>query len=280
MTGLIKNTLIILLGILLLNNTNLNAKNNSAKGNTSWNLTIQTGLPMMLGEMAEGTMLENEFDQHPGRGMDLDLSYAFFGHVEFGFGLGYSMYTGDADLPEFTAVGNHGDFRQLYQQPVEYDATSLVYGPWLRYFIRSMNPKQKKRWYWNPFLQVSGAMNHYRGGVYYQENPLGENNRAIHERGRGIFEDKPSDFPQLGLGTGLKVDMGREVNLIVSYKLNFAYSDYLDAVHNYNKQGEQVDAVGMLGTVQAGVVVPLNAIGGDGRKRRSGGGSVHLPFRR
>jgi hypothetical protein len=249
----------------------LKSKNN----NNRWHFSGRTGTAWLLKEISRDFIfLDNEFRHQPGLALDLGISRTLGRSWEPGILINIFRLSGENDLPEFTANGNHSSFITLYQMPVEYVTVSTSLSAYCRYHFIDLSKRTTTTVSLDPFAELGGGINYFFTQLGYQTTPEGENSSIIFRKETG---EKPKTHPgnvaQISLGLGTKIEMPRNLTLVFSLNTDIINYDCLDAVHNYT-DGKRNHASSIIPRLMAGVCVPI------GGKGRSGGGDSHLPWSR
>jgi len=249
----------------------LKSKNN----NNQWHISGRTGTAWLQYEIgSDMALLKKEFTHQPGLAIDLGISRTLGRSWEPGILISIFRLSGESDLPEFSANGNHSSFITLYQMPVEYVTVSTSLSAYCRYHFRSFSKRTTTTVSLNPFAELGGGINYFFTQLGYQTTPEGENSSIIFRKGTGEKpRTQPGNVAQISLGLGTKIEMPRNLTLIFSLNTDIINYDCLDAVHNYT-DGKRNHASSVVPRIMAGVCVPI------GNKGRSGGGDSHLPWAR
>lgn len=222
-----------------------------------WVVAVQSGTAMILTEFTPDLRtLKNEFDHQPGLALDFSLSRTMGSHWEPGINLSINHFNGKSALPEFSANGYHYRFKDLYQLPVQYQTASYSLYIFMRYYFRNYPTKRAEKIRIDPFAEFGIGGNNFKTEISYQQVPPGETSAKIFVKGQGI-NPLPGSSAQYTLGTGARMNFKKDWNLLLSFNLDMVNSDCMDAVHNYDPQGNSNHAKTILGRLKVGVIIPI-----------------------
>lgn len=222
-----------------------------------WVIAVQSGTAMILTELTPDlSTLKNEFKHQPGLSFDFSLSRTMGSHWEPGINLSINHFNGKSALPEFSANGHHYRFMELYQLPVQYQTASFSLYAFMRYYFRKYPTKRSEKIRIDPFAEFGVGGNHFKTEISYQQIPPGETSAIIFEKGQGI-NPLPGSSAQYTFGTGARMNFKKEWNLLISLNMDMVNSDCMDAVHNYDLQGNRNNAKTLLARLKIGVTIPI-----------------------
>ncbi|HKJ42190.1 MAG TPA: hypothetical protein VKA27_08845 [Sunxiuqinia sp.] len=222
-----------------------------------WVIAFQAGSAMMLTEVApDFSSISNEFNHQPGLALDFAVSHTLGSHWEPGFDLSINHLSGTSPLPDFSAIGIHARFINLNQLPVIYQTASTSGYAFIRYYFRAYPKGMSTKMRIDPFFEVGVGVNHFKTKLNYQQTPSGESTSLIFEKGQGR-NLIPGSSAQYTMGTGTRINFRKAWNLLLSLDMDVINSDCVDAVHNYDSQGNRIHARAILPRLKIGVIIPI-----------------------
>lgn len=244
------------------------------QNNNQWAISIRTGMALFLSEYSSG-FLENEFKHQPGYVFNFDITRTLGKHWEPGIKFSLYHISGESELPEFSANGVHSAFSRLYQVPVEYKTDSRSFSVFCRYYFREFPDKSKDKIRFDPFVELGGGINIFTTELSYQSNPISSLSPVIFQKGTGD-RPTPGDAVQYNVGAGTRLRFNKTWDLLTSFNMEVIDYGCLDAVHNYDKSGERINAKGIIAKFMIGVIIPISNRVSSKTSRNSR--SVYLPW--
>jgi hypothetical protein len=225
----------------------------------SWELIIRPGIAGMFAEIGPGlNQLENEFNHQLGPALDVGLSRTLGGHWEAGLHIGGYQLKGNTPSPVFSANGNHGDFLNMADVPAKY--TTMLFAAYgvARYYFREpgFSVAGNTGLRLDPFVEAGIGFNVFITDLRYEYVPEGYPSDMIFVKGKGAVPT-PAAEPQFTFGGGTRIRLKNDWRLMVALNLDLIAYDCVDAVHNYSKDGERLEAWGAVSRLMVGISLPL-----------------------
>lgn len=257
---------IIILIFLVTNASNSLAQKSFGKG---FNVGADLGASKLLTEVPyDFSETINEFDNKTGIAYSVEISKYLSQRWEIGFQWNFSNLKGTNTTPEFSAEGFQEGIPDEITEPVEY--INHLNGPdiFFRYYFNLLD----KDSYFTPFVKLGVGILHYESIFKYIDSD------------KTIF-GKPINgthlnTPVLRLGTGFKTSVSRQLYLVTSIDFNAVPYDFLDVMHNYDKQGNRNELFGLMAEFKIGIYYSIFS-SKPGKGKASGYSTTgYMPFAR
>lgn len=228
-------------------------------GKNQWYLSGELGTAVLVKEFSRTFQaLQKEFDHTPGYVINLSLARKIGEKLELGVSISPYHLSGTSNLPDFSAIGNHGAFKgTIYQEPVEYSTSSFNYFFFARYFLIQDETKFGNGIQWFPFVEAGLGENLFKTEVKYQTLPEGATKQTIFSKGTKE-QPKPGNAVQWNLGAGTKIKFTESWSLLLELTGDFVMYDCMDAVHNYDTAGKDIATMAFIPKFMMGIVVPID----------------------
>ena len=249
---------IVCLLYLLQNNLLIHSMPSSKEGDNRWFISGRTGTALLLKEITpDFKFLENEFRHQSGLTVDFSISNNIKNRWEPGIIFSAYRLSGQSDLPDFSAVGNHHAFINLYQSPVEYVTVSTSISGFIRYYFLNNSGKRKNSVYLQPYAEIGAGMNYFFTELGYSVPPEGIS-QIIFYKGTQKSGPGPGNVAQIIAGLGAKAILPGNVDLLISLNTDIVNYDCLDTVHNYTNE-KRNHASSIVPKFLIGVTIPISS---------------------
>lgn len=233
------------------------------------NLGVKIGGAKLLGEIPNNfSQIINEFDNKTGISSSFELSKNVSPRWEIGAEVGYSKLMGSTNSPEFSAEGNQPGIPEEINEPVEFINKLFGMNLFFQYFFKQANTESV----FIPFARSGGGVLNYFSSFKYIDAP---EDKLIF--GKGSEGYTKLSTPVFFIGTGFKSAFSSKFYMVTSIDFNLTDYDFLDAVHNYDSNGNRLELIGLYTEFKIGIF--YNATKKSGTKSGSSVNS-HLPFSR
>ncbi len=243
------------------------------------NVGAKFGFSKLLGE-TDFSRIGNEFYNHPGMAFDFEVSKYLTPHLEIGVEIERSVLNGENDQPYFSADGIHSVHLVPIINPIEYQNKLTGQNLFFRVFLRPTNQKYK----FAPFLKAGIGYKYYKSELKFKETPKDpEVNQLIF--GKGIANQANLSTAVFISGLGFKTSLSEQVYLLANFDVNMVNYDFLDVVHNYDRESkDRLDLYGIYTQFKIGIFYTLKGEPiekksiKESRKKQSPTTSTYLPF--
>ena len=241
------------------------------------NIGVKAGGAKLISEYANHKSIR-EFTNNPGIATGIEISKVLLSKIELGVEFSYAYLNGETDQTDhFSAIGNHPAFMNPLTGSTEYTNNLIGNSIFFRYYLSEVLRKSTL----NPFVKIGFGFLNYKSTFKYiggEEIIFGKGDENQPDLSTGV----------LSLGTGFKTSLSKQVYLLTSLDFNLVKYDFLDAVHNYDAEGNRISNItGLYSEIKIGIFYNSNKSNGStstsGKKRKKGkgsGGSGNLPFAR
>lgn len=227
------------------------------------------------------TKIQNEFEHKFAPAFSIELSKLIANHFEIGTDLNLTLLKGDTYNPQFSAEGVHPEMKDPITEPVEYSTRLFGQKFFVGYYLREFEYFQN-RLRLEPFLRAGMGYSSYTSKFRYIDAPKDE---LIFGKNAGDFKYWNYIKPVFFASAGIRAYQSRHFIVNTTLTLNYAPSDFLDAVHNYNddtvaselERRKQFDIRGIYTEFKMGIFYHSNELGNH--KSRKGKYKVPvMPF--
>jgi len=262
----------IIFGILLTLIIPLNSQagSSSKSKNNLWTASFNGGIAHLTSEFTNDfQFLEKEFQHNPGWTFNVNIGRTFGKHWEPGIAIGVYKLSGTSQIPDFTANGIHGSFKNIFRNyPVDYDNISGSLLFYMRYYFREFSNQNNKGLRFDPYAEIGGGMNVFSTELYYQTTPPGMDRPIIFQKS-GINK---GNVGQMTFALGTQAGFGNKLKLTFAVNADVVNYACLDGVHNYPEitgneslqDVQKLDAKTIVSRFTAGLIIPLGAAKGGG----------------
>jgi hypothetical protein len=216
-------------------------------------VAVKSGPSQLITEFgSEGA--KNEFNNQAGLSYAIEISKQLSPYWESGFEFGSTVLRGKADSPDFSAFGNHPSFTPPFTDPVFYRNKLLS----SRAFVQFNGFRGKRDYLLLPFVRAGVGLLEYKSELRYND---GREKDLIFGKRVEDFKDAVMSTAVYNVSPGVRLSLTAKIKLMAALNLNLVNYDFLDVVHNYNKAGERVHAVGLYTDFWIGISVFFNNTG-------------------
>lgn len=238
---------------------------------------VKLGGSKLLGEIpTDFSDVVNEFDNKIGFATAIEFSKYLTQNWEIGVEIGYSNLNGSSLTSEFSAEGLQEGIPADISEPTEYKNKLFGQNAFFRYYFKPASSNSV----FIPFVRTGvGYLNYYSQFKYIAST----SDDLLF--GKGSEGYNKLSTPLVIIGTGFKSTISPELYLISSIDFNFVNYDFLDVVHNYNKESQRIKTIGLYAEFKVGIFYTLSKTESrnnqKGKKKNSKPGTFdHLPFAR
>lgn len=244
------------------------------------NVGAKVGFSKLLGE-TDFSHASNEFYNHPGMAFDFEISKYLTPHLEIGAEIERSVLNGENDQPYFSANGIHVVHKPPVTDPVEYQNKLTGQNVFLRFFIRPANQNYK----FTPFIKAGIGYKNYKSELKYKVPPIDPAAKQL-IFGKGSEGQANLSTALFISGLGFKTSLTQQVYLLANFDVNMVHYDFLDVVHNYERElpNSRLDLYGIYTQFKVGIFYTLKGeptekkSKKEGRKKGSTSAPKYLPF--
>ncbi|SHJ88599.1 hypothetical protein SAMN05444280_13728 [Tangfeifania diversioriginum] len=216
-------------------------------------VTVKSGPSQLITELSsEGPT--SEFNNQAGLSYGIEISKQLSRNWESGVEFGSTILRGKTDSPDFSAFGNHSSFTPPFSDPVFYRNRLLS----SRAFVQFNGFWGQRDFLLLPFVRAGVGLLQYKSELRYND---GREDNFIFGKRVEDYKDAVMSTAVYNVSPGLRLSLTAKVKLMAAINLNLVNYDFLDVVHNYNKAGERVDAVGLYTDFWIGISVLFNNTG-------------------
>ena len=265
--------IVLTLSFILIININ-NAQDFSGSG---INVGVKLGGSRLLGEVTNGfSEIINEFDNKSGFSTTLELSKYIRPKWEIGIEYGNSSLIGDSYSSVFSAEGFQPGIPIEIDAPAEYINKLSNANFFFRYYFVDAGSESL----FIPFARAGGGFLNYNSKFKYIDAPADD---LLF--GKGTEGYTTLSTPVFMVGTGFKTPITSHLYILASIDFNFVDYDFLDAVHNYDSDGNRLVINGLYTNFNIGIFYNFSKSGvnknkGKSDKKGRSSNSGNLPFAR
>ncbi len=219
----------------------------------------------------------NEFDNKVGFATALEISKYLSPKWEIGIEIGYSNLNGSSSISEFSAEGLQAGIPAEITEPTEYNNKLFGQNAFIRYYFKPANSKSV----FIPFIRTGIGYLNYNSQFKYIDSSSDD---LLF--GKGSEGYTKLSTPLFIVGTGFKTNISPEFYLVTSFDFNMVNYDFLDVMHNYNKENLRMKTIGLYAEFKIGIFYTISKNGNtenskNGKNKNGKSGSNdHLPFAR